>query len=189
MNAKKINELWALAATRHGLLTTSEITAKVGETGLKHLLRMRHIERLCRGVYRVAGAPVTKRQTVAGIRAGPSGRRRNPLCGGAGWRRGLHARQAGGSDPGEDHTITEDRRRADRARSLHELLAGESHRNRRRDTAHDPRPHPLRHVLSACPPRPSPRSWTTASGDSSSITKKSHNVGRKCAREVDGVQR
>jgi hypothetical protein len=67
MNAEKINQLWALAATRHGLLTTSEIGAAVGRSGLQQLVRIGHLERVHRGVYRVAGAPLTKLQTVTAV--------------------------------------------------------------------------------------------------------------------------
>lgn len=67
MNAEKIKQLWALAATRHGLLTTSEIAAAVGRAGLQQLVLIGHLERVHRGVYRVSGAPSSKLQTVTAV--------------------------------------------------------------------------------------------------------------------------
>lgn len=59
--------MWALAATRHGVLTTAEIVAYVGDAGLRRLVRDGVIERVHLGVYRVCGAPASERQTLLGV--------------------------------------------------------------------------------------------------------------------------
>ncbi|MDP1795296.1 MAG: hypothetical protein Q8K63_14255 [Acidimicrobiales bacterium] len=67
MEPRETAALWALASLRHGVVTTGEILALVGESGLKQLLAKGFLQRKHFGVYVVAGAPATPMQDLACI--------------------------------------------------------------------------------------------------------------------------